>query len=673
MSGAAAPADTLRQRNLDLFRERFPELYARLTAITEPVTRVIEEGGIAVDIDLGCGRLYKEDGHALALKQADDFIETPRRVGYQVSNAMSGDSPVSQRMFLRIINSVREHGAEVLTGAPVGRAGFLFVFGLGLGHHLPRLVESLDVDWVVVVETIDEFVLHSLSTIDWTALAELCESRKTRLSLFCEETPAAMNEHVGAVISEQGELGIDGSFYYRHYPSWGLNRMFEDVVNNVPMRMIQRGYYEDERKMLWNAVSNLQKYDCHMLSGAFQFPIMVPAFLVTSGPSVDYDIEHIKKWRDHAIVFSGGSSLQVLLAHGIIPDYHVELENVVQVWDFLQHMLERNADKFPDGRFTGIKLIASVTVNPRVTPLFDETYYFFRDSVSSSICFADKTPLMSAIGPNVANTIVAVAARIGFRQIYMFGMDCGWRDGESHHSKDTAYYTSKEFKTGKVEGDYTFPGNFGGTIQSTMILGWTRDMLEEKVLKFRLRAFNCSDGALIKGAVPKLSETLDFPGPPLDREAVFQKIREDAAWLERGTYLPRFDFDAFIAEIDTYEAMINDICDQALVEEDEFRWMLKRLTDLHHKSFDSDYFKAYSVLQGPSFGMAKTGCVFLNRIADPATRRKVFEDFVAEYRDIHKEMAEEVRAIFSAARDWIKGGPEPVWAAGLPTMPGYTF
>jgi hypothetical protein len=388
---------------------------------------------------------------------------------------------------------------------------------------------------------------------------------------------------------------------------------------------------------------------------------------------VDNDIEFIKKWRDHVVVFSGGSSLQILLAHDIIPDYHVELENVVQVWDFLQHILELNTDKFPDGRFTGIKLIASVTLNPRVTPLFDEAYYFFRDSVSSSICFADKIPLMSAIGPNVANTIVAVAARLGFRHIYMFGMDCGWRNGESHHSKDTAYYTHKEFKTEKVEGDYTFPVNFGGTIQSTMILGWTRDMLEEKVIKFRLKAYNCSDGALIKGAVPKLSETIDLPGPPLERDKVHQRVRDDATYLEHGTYLATFDFDRVVTELETYEKLIEEVCDRALVEKEEFRWMLRRLTELHQKHNDSNYRYAYSVLQGPTFGMAKTGCVFLNRIEDPVKRRLVFEDFVAEYRAIHKEMIEETRAIFVDGKAWINGGPEPSWAAGLPTMPGYTF
>ena len=51
----------------------------------------------------------------------------------------------------------------------------------------------------------------------------------------------------------------------------------------------------------------------------------------------------------------------------------------------------------------------------------------------------------------------------------------------------------------------------------------------------------------------------------------------------------------------------------------------------------------------------------------------VFEDFVAEYRDIHRYMTEETRGILRSAQAWIKGGPEPSWASGLPTMPGYTF
>ncbi|RAU23199.1 hypothetical protein CU669_03300 [Paramagnetospirillum kuznetsovii] len=673
MTGHGGGVESLKQRNLDAFRLRFPEIHARLSAIVHPVTRIVEQDGVPIDIDLGTGRLYKCDGRDLALKQAEDFIESPRRVGYQVNNAMTGDSPVSLRLFARIVESTREHKATVLTGAPVARSGFLFVFGLGLGHHLPALVEGLETEWIVVVETIEEFVLHSLSTIDWAAIFEKCDNSGTRLNLILAEQPVQLQREIQDLMEEQGELGIDGSFYYRHYPSWPLDKTFEDLVNNVPLKMIQRGYYEDERKMLWNTIANLQKYDCHMLSGEFQLHAPAPAFLITSGPSLDYDLDYIKQWRDHAIIFSGGSSLQALLAKGIVPDYHVELENVVQVWDFFDHMLDLNQDKFPDRRFTGIKLIASVTVNPRVSALFDESYYFFRDSVSSSVCFADKFPIMTAIGPNVANTIVAVAARLGFRHVYMFGMDCGWRDGTAHHSKNTAYYTSKTFMTEKMESEYTCPGNFGGTIQSTMVLSWTRDMLEGKAQKFGLRAFNCSDGALIRGAVPKLAETLEFEGKPIDREKCFTHVREKATFLEKGTYLHQFDFDGFVAEIDVYEKMICDLCDEIERDGHDFRWMLRQLADMNRKWTTSAYSHVYPVFQGPTIGMAKCGCVFLNRIEDAGQLALVFKDFLAEYRQIHVDMAVETRAIFADAKTWINGGPEPKWAAGLQTAPGYTF
>jgi hypothetical protein len=673
MPGAISASDALFQRNLEVIRQHYPEVAQKIEAITQPLSSPVVENGVVVDLDLGRGRLYKEDGRALALKQAEDFIKEPRRVGYQVGNAMTGDSLISKRLFDRMLVSIRDHQAKVHTGAPVGRAGFLFVFGLGLGYHLAPLADAIEADGLVVVESIAEFVMQSLRTVDWQALLDRCAEKNMQLYLVLGETPTQISLGIQQATSGHSELVLDGSYYYRHYPSWALDRSFEDLVNNVPLRMVQRGYYEDERKMLWNTIANLEKYDCHMVDGVFQQPVPAPAFLVTSGPSVDMDIEYIKEWRDHVVLFSGGSSLQVLLAHGIIPDYHVELENVVQVWDFFEHMLDLNADKFPDRRFTGIKLIASVTVNPRVSALFDESYYFFRDSVSSTRCFHPPYAVMTAIGPNVANTIVAVAARIGFRHIYMFGMDCGWRDGESHHSRNTAYYTSKTFKTEKAVGDYSFPGNFGGTIQSNLVLSWTRDMLEEKVNKFHLRAFNCSDGALIKGATPKLAETIAFKGPTLDRERVYAQVRDTAHAVPRGSHLKNFDFDGVVSEIDAFEQAILDLCDEAVAEGHDFAWMQRRLGKIETGWSNLPYPRVYAIFQGATIGMAKCGCVFLNRIDDEDKCKKVFLDFIEEYRAIHVEMAQEARAIFIDAKAWIQGGPEPKWALGLPTTPGYTY
>lgn len=664
----------LRARNLEVFRERFPKIHDVITAITAPLSSCAVENGEVVDIDLGNGRLYKTDGRAFSTEQALNFIDAPRRVGYMLSDAASGDSGVSLRIANTLLDGIQQRGIKVWTGPPVGRAGYLFVFGLGLGYHLPILAEHLDVDQIIVLDTVNEFALHSLSAIDWGALLEKCDSKETEIKLLISDNQDDLLLMLESAIYLHGEVFMDGAYYYRHYPSWALDVVFTNLADNTPLKLASRGYYEDERKMIRNAVSCLQKYDHTMLEGKFGYPIEVPAFLVASGPSLDHDIEYIRKWRDHVVVFSGGSSLQALLAAGIIPDYHVELENVVQVWDFCTHILELNKDLLPEGRFTGIKLIASCTLNPRVPPLFDETYFFFRDSVSSSICFGEEVKLMSGIGPNIANTIVAICARIGFREVYLFGMDCGWRDEDRHHSKDTAYYTNADLKVEKQDSLFTLRGNFGGEIKSTLTLGWCHDMLEEKIKKFNLTAYNCSDGALIRGAAPKLAETIDLTTPVPNRAKIFDSVRSCGIFHKAGEFLATHDMARYEQEVDRFEAAILKEIDESLADGKGFRGFLRRISDFARWGLSSEeYGHVYPVFQGATVGLAKNACVFLNRIENPAEAAELFEVFAKEYRQIHQEMADETRTIFAEARGWVDGGEEPWWAAGLPTTPGTTY
>lgn len=657
------------------FEELFPAMSEKIAAIVSPLSKLIVEDGVAVDIDLGPARLYKTDGRRLAREQAEAFAAAPRRIGYSRTQSVGGDSLVSLQIFNAMTTSLQANGVDALSVAPSGRVGFLFVFGLGLGHHIPVLAEKLDVENIVIGESIDEFVMHARSAVDWEALSTLCAAKGTKLHLVTANTPAELTMAMSRVLDDCGELFLDGGYYYRHYPSWILETVFKNFIEDAPFKMISRGYYEDERKMVRNGVTNLQKFDHRLMEGEFRVRIPnTPVFLVASGPSLDNDLAYIKQWRDHAIIISGGSSLEPLLSEGIIPDYHVELENVVQVYDMCLHMLETYPNLFPEKRFTGIKLIASVTLNPRVTPLFDEVYFFFRDSVSSTKSFGDDVKIMSAVGPSIANTIVAVAARIGLREMYLFGMDCGWRNGTNHHSKKTAYYTSKTFRTEKMEGTYSFPGNFGGTIQSDMVFAWCRDMLEGKVNKFALNAFNCSDGALIKGAVPKLAEALEFT-QPVDRERVMEQIRSESTFFKAGEYLKKLDMKRFEAEVDIFAEEIFRLCDKALQGDADFLWFLKELTELHRKAGHAEYKHVYAFFYGGTVNLAKHASYMLNRIEDPEKARAVFYDFVRAYRTVHEEMIDEVRTIYRETREWCEGGAEPWWTDGLPTAPGpgYTW
>jgi hypothetical protein len=662
----------LYQRNVDFLTGAFPAAASHLGGGDASV-RTIFEDGVAVDIGVGSLRLYNGDARTVTAAQVEPFLAQPARIGYD-ANGFSGDSLLSREMYRRLRAGLGEYGLNVVPSTPVGRSGFLLIFGVGLGYHLMPLIQFADVEHVVVVEVVDEFLDASCHAVDWADLHAACDARNTTLHIIVAGSPHTASKDIMGIIEREGAVLLDGVYCFRHHPLWALSEAYRRTLDEFPRQIIPRGYYEDERKMIRNAVTNLHKCDFYLAEGSFRDRTGVPAFIIASGPSIDESIEYIKQWRDHAIVFSCGSSLQICLRHGIIPDYHVELENVVAVVDFLDHMLDVNPELYPDRHFDGIRLIASVTVNPRTMSYFDETLFFFRDSSVSSKCFARDISIMTAVGPNVTNTAVSVAVRLGFSEMYFFGLDCGWRDEGVHHSKDTFYYTKDRGQSGRAKAIASVPGNFGGDIQTDIVLDWSRDMLEQKLRCFHIRAYNCSDGALIEGATPRLPESLDFTGPLPDRKAVMDSIREQSRHFAAGEFLKQFDMSLFVAEVDAYRAALYPVIERAVAENYSFsRFHTEVWPILRDADTDPRFRHISALFSTATLGMLKLACFYLNRIEDPAICQTLTQKFYADLRELHDEMLDEGRLVVDEARIMVEGGAEPEWTSGLPMVPGTTY
>ncbi|MGE5545704.1 MAG: 6-hydroxymethylpterin diphosphokinase MptE-like protein [Solirubrobacterales bacterium] len=663
----------LYERNLSAFAARFPLIHSQIIAITEPVSEIVFDQGEAVDIDIRAGRLYGGDGCSSARAQAEDFIAHPVQTGYNIPTTCLSDSMLTRRLHQALVNSMADHRVDELSPRPVTRTGFAFVLGCGLGHHLPVLVEKLDAPHIVVCEAFVEFLRASLHAIDWAQLIERCDEKGKTLHIVCANSPARMLNGIGAVMTEVGPMFLDGSYFLQHYGFWLYDEVHRLLVNELPRQMVARGYYEDERKMLRNAATNLHRQTFHLQEGEYRLCHDAPAFLVGAGPSIDQDIETIRKWRDHAVLFSSGSALQVLLRNGIIPDYHTELENTYSVYEKLAHILEDNAHLFPDGVFRGIKLIASATLNPNSMPLFDDITLFFRDSSCSTLAFAGRHRILRGAAPTVANTSLTAAVHMGFREIYMFGFDCGWRDETAHHTKDSIYYTSDTFKTDKMINEYTLPGNFGGTMGSSMIFDWSRSMLEEALAAFCPTAFNCSDGALINGAVPKVGESIDLSARPIDRAAVLKRIHDDNRFFRAGEYLADIDMAPLRSEFDRFQERIFAVIDEAKAGGWEFAqfadgmWSALRAIELGKD------FSVVGLIHYATLGFLKQACVFLNRIPDEAKRQAVTMDFYDAFRDLHAVMLDEGRQLIDEIAGMVAGTLDPEWTKGLPTVPGTTY
>lgn len=571
----------LREENRHVLSALAPALAARLRDRQDTLTRAITIDGRVVDIDLGESRLYGRPADAFAAEQVDTFLARPDRLLVNRPDADKLMDPFSAEL----VRGLAAHcgDTDLLDAPAAGRGGVLFVVGIGLGAHLERLVTATAPRRVVLVEPIVEFLAHSLDAVDWQALRAACDAHGAALDIVAEDTPAACMTRLEAVMAGIGESLLDGSHLFVHYNTPATRDIARQIHRFAGMRAILKGYFDDERLMVENMTANVTARDFRMLDGSVRPPVNVPAIVVGSGPSLDASVDAIRRCRDHAVVITAGSALQALLHHGIVPDWHVEKENSAASAARLRLILESNRDRFPDGRFSGIRLIASTTVDAGVVDLFDDVCLFLRTSLSSTAMFGSGHVALDGTSPYSANAAMTVAAILGFREMFLFGCDCGARRGSGHHSQNTVYYAKPESaeardyarRTSNAAGRFDFPltapANFGGEVDTNSYFLWSARTYAQVIAALGMRVYNCSDGIAIDGAEPLPPDALTpDDGAPLDRAALSTYLDEQSVWYPAGGYLDGQDVaatldgwrdfaDACRATLDRLDAEAHDI------------------------------------------------------------------------------------------------------------------
>ena len=90
--------------------------------------------------------------------------------------------------------------------------------------------------------------------------------------------------------------------------------------------------------------------------------------------------------------------------------------------------------------------------------------------------------------PIVANLALSYVLQMGFCDVYMIGVDCGFRSPELHHSKVSGYYTKDGENSGlmPLASDHIRrEANFGGIALTTSIMDMSRIQLELLISFFR--------------------------------------------------------------------------------------------------------------------------------------------------------------------------------------------
>ncbi len=608
---------------------RFPDL-GPILAQPLTVSPVISDG-VVVDMALGGGRFYGGDGRETAARQIAQAMAEPVRFRPDFVNANPTVGMVEQRILAALRDESQRLGLvdESFVADPDPNHGYLVVLGLGLGHHLAPLIAQTRSRHVLVVESEPEFLRQSLGAIDWAEILDGVEAGGGVLRVYLG---TAAEPILTALRKAFGNIGIpyvDGCWWFQHYANPVLDEVARRLGEAARLAFIARGYYEDERLMISNAAANLERQRFRLIDNRPRPPRPEPAIIIGSGPSVDGALPHLKRLTSEAVVFTCGTGLGVCRRHGITPDFHCESENNDHSYRVLSTLAQKDS-------LAGITLVCSVTVDPRMPLLFDNTFFCFRELSISTRLLADPDQEIAFAAPIVGNLALRMAVALGFRTVYLFGLDCGSRIAECRHAAGSAYETDAVLRQSEHDSrfDMAVPGNFGGTVMTDLVFNWSRTMFGAFIASQRtLTVYNCGDGARIEHATPLAPSAVRFARPRLDRQRVLAEIGASLVEFAPGTFLQgrslapaRQDADRFFNDLDAALAA-------AAAEDADVFGIWRRLAPFAEERPDG-YGGATSIALGSIRYLIKAGAYILRRVADAHLRRSLKRRYLDECRAI---------------------------------------
>ena len=631
----ATEAEERIQRNRAFLTARFPELAESLA--TSAAAIPVHDDGVLIDLDLGQNRLYGSDGRTLAAEQVAGYMEKPLRFFVTDLSGANIASNSSFRLFRRLQCELESRGIGIndLNVKPQYEGCFLIVLGLGLGYHLQDLIDRAGAKVVLILEPHAEFLRHSLESLDWAEFIARNEERGCKFSIVVTDSATNALRKITLHFTDYGSHFIDGAYVFVHYPSLTLFDIRDRLIESVQVLYSSRGYHEDEMVMLANSAANLALGNFRWLDGKLRPERPEPVFIIGSGPSIDKSIEHIKRLRERAIVFSCGTGLRVCLSNGIRPDFHCEIENGPQVHQVLS-VVRSQFD------FKGITLIAPFSVDPQVPALFDDTILFFRDSISGSRILTDHANEIYLAVPTVTNCALRTALAMGFGTCYLFGVDCGTKDTSRQHSLQSIYFHADIFNAEpRTDMTYTFRGNFGGVVKSNWILMFTRLMIAEVCRVYRPTVFNCSDGAEIRGTTPKVAEAVKLTELVRSRGEIKDAIRILLRLCEPKDLLAEVSFDHLKAEVERFRAAGLAVIDGAAADEKNFIGFWRHLDRFFRERTES-YAQIPSLIDCSLKSLPKIGMFLIHRLPDQTVRPELYDVFLDEYRNLFLMMCNNV-------------------------------
>lgn len=403
-------------------------------------------------------------------------------------------------------------------------------FGLGLGYFLPEMLGKHSVKRLYIYEPENDFFYASLFTLDWAGILKQLDENGGSIHFCLGANEDEFFTDISNEMMVKGRYDATFNFCYQHYQSEQVNKALEKFNAQNYHIAFGLGFFDDSLLALAHQYHTLNK---HIPLLAVTDPLpeceTLPVFILGNGPSLDEHIDYIIANRDKVLLASCGTTLRALHQYGIKPDFHLEMERTKQTYSVLKTISD-------DEYVKSIPLLTLNTITPDVTDLFDRklmglkavepsTYILQNEALGFD---KERLALLTYSNPTVSNLALSYFTKMGFKNIYLFGVDLGF-SGEAHHSKKSIYYDKagddKLLFDKKALSGFVAPGNHVEEVETTMIFQMSAKGLGELLTFYPdVNCYNLSNGIKIDNTISAYQKDIILPDVTLDKVELVDRI-----------------------------------------------------------------------------------------------------------------------------------------------------
>ena len=265
------------ERNYKAFARYAHPAAAQRLRDHKPLSKLVRNEDGDWDVEFRGELLYGTGGRARAEKMAEDVRNNPHcRFKLYPMATRSLDRAAGEYLF-HLMKHATDDGIT-FQDIPTTPEGYhLISFGLGLGYHLPNLVEMTKCECLTIVETNMDFLYHSMAVMDWTPMLE---RNKGWPFVAMLTDPNGISEAVRAHCRLNNPTSVDWGLVISAYHNDTMVQAIRELQRDAAMIMMGLGFLVDEAEMARASYLNLCQGADYRLFKKREARANVPAFIV---------------------------------------------------------------------------------------------------------------------------------------------------------------------------------------------------------------------------------------------------------------------------------------------------------------------------------------------------------------------------------------------------------